>query len=149
MFILSAQSKTRSEDYYATCSQLGTSLMAKIHHAALKREASQCITRLAPINPRGLENQEAAWVRERCRGKRYYLLHERQRMDPVASSAKKALASRFYQLLVQAQSAVVFTREEAGSGSRWRVSDMAVQRASCDERGQRIWGRVLSVLPGC
>jgi hypothetical protein len=98
MFILSAQSKTKSEDYYATCSQLGTSLMAKIHHAALKREESQCITRLAPINPRGLEHQEAAWVRERCRGKRYYLLHERQRMDPVASSAKKAIASRFYQL---------------------------------------------------
>jgi hypothetical protein len=35
--------------------------------------------------------EHLAWVKERCRGKRYYLLQERQRKDPVAFSAKKAL----------------------------------------------------------
>jgi hypothetical protein len=39
-----------------------------------------------------------AWVRERCCRKHYYLLRERQRTDPVASSARKTIASRFYQL---------------------------------------------------
>jgi hypothetical protein len=39
-----------------------------------------------------------AWVKERCHGKRYYLLTERQRTDPVASRAQKTVASRFYQL---------------------------------------------------
>jgi hypothetical protein len=38
------------------------------------------------------------WVKERCRGKRYYLLRDRQRMDPAASHAQKTIASRFYQL---------------------------------------------------
>jgi hypothetical protein len=42
--------------------------------------------------------EHLAWVKERCRGKRYHLLQERQRTDPVASSAKKAIASQFYQL---------------------------------------------------
>jgi hypothetical protein len=43
-------------------------------------------------------NEHLAWVKERCRGKRYYLLRERQRTDPVASRARKATAARFYQL---------------------------------------------------
>jgi hypothetical protein len=42
--------------------------------------------------------EHLAWVKQRCRVKRYYLLQERQRTDPVASPAKKPIASRFYQL---------------------------------------------------
>jgi hypothetical protein len=43
-------------------------------------------------------NEHLAWVKERCRGKRYYLLRERHHTDPVASRARKATAARFYQL---------------------------------------------------
>jgi hypothetical protein len=42
-------------------------------------------------------NEHLAWVKERCRGKRYYLLRERKHTDPVASRAQKATAPRFYQ----------------------------------------------------
>jgi ribonuclease HI len=66
----------------------------------LPRE-EESITTLAHV-ARGVTEKKweehLAWVKERCRGKRYYLLKERQRTDPVASSAKKAIASRFYQL---------------------------------------------------
>jgi hypothetical protein len=50
------------------------------------------ITRLAHV-ARGITG--AKWtvnlvrVKEKCHGKRYYLLRERQRTDPVASRAKK------------------------------------------------------------
>jgi hypothetical protein len=37
-------------------------------------------------------------VKERCRGKRYCLLWDRQRMEPAAFHAQKTIASRFYQL---------------------------------------------------
>jgi hypothetical protein len=30
-------------------------------------------------------NEHRAWVKEQCHGKRYYLLQERLRADPVAS----------------------------------------------------------------
>jgi ribonuclease HI len=43
-------------------------------------------------------HEHLAWVKERCHGKRYYHLKESQRADPVASHARKAVASRFYQL---------------------------------------------------
>jgi ribonuclease HI len=42
-------------------------------------------------------HEHLAWVKERCHGKRYYHLKESQRTDPVASRARKAVASRFYQ----------------------------------------------------
>jgi hypothetical protein len=45
-------------------------------------------------------NEHLAWVKEWCRGKRYYLFRERQHTDPVASRAQKATASRFYQFRV-------------------------------------------------
>jgi ribonuclease HI len=61
----------------------------------------ESITTLAHV-ARGITeakwNEHLAWVKERCRGKRYYLLRERQRTDPVASRARKATAARFYQL---------------------------------------------------
>jgi ribonuclease HI len=64
-------------------------------------QEEESITTLAHV-ARGVTekkwHEHLAWVRERCRGKRYYLLKERQRTDPVASSTKKAIASRFYQL---------------------------------------------------
>jgi hypothetical protein len=41
-------------------------------------------------------NEHRAWVKEQCHGKRYYLPQERQRADPVASRARKTIASRFY-----------------------------------------------------
>jgi ribonuclease HI len=65
----------------------------------LPRE-EESITTLAHV-ARGITeakwNEHLAWVKERCRGKRYYLLRERQHTDPVASRAQKATASRFYQ----------------------------------------------------
>jgi ribonuclease HI len=61
----------------------------------------ESITTLAHV-ARGITEakwqQHLAWVKERCRGTYYYVLQERQRADPVAFSAKKAIASRFYQL---------------------------------------------------
>jgi ribonuclease HI len=64
-------------------------------------QEEESITTLAHV-ARGITEakwrEHLAWVKERCRGKRYYLLQERQRTDPVAFSAKKAIASRFYQL---------------------------------------------------
>jgi ribonuclease HI len=66
----------------------------------LPRE-EESITTLAHV-ARGVTeakwNEHLAWVKERCRGKRYYLLRERQHTDPVASRARKATAARFYQL---------------------------------------------------
>jgi hypothetical protein len=63
-------------------------------------QEEESITTLAHV-ARGITeakwNEHLAWVKERCRGKRYYLLRERQHMDPVASRAQKATASRFYQ----------------------------------------------------
>jgi ribonuclease HI len=65
----------------------------------LPRE-DESITTLAHV-ARGVTeakwNEHLAWVQERCRGKRYYLLREKQRPDPVASGARKTVASRFYQ----------------------------------------------------
>jgi ribonuclease HI len=64
-----------------------------------REEAS--ITTLAHV-ARGVTEKKwqehLAWVKERCHGKRYYLLRERQHTDPVASRARKTLAARFYQL---------------------------------------------------
>jgi ribonuclease HI len=66
----------------------------------LPRE-EESITTLAHV-ARGVTEKKwqehLAWVKERCHGKRYYHLKESQRTDPVASSARKAVASRFYQL---------------------------------------------------
>jgi ribonuclease HI len=66
----------------------------------LPRE-EESITTLAHV-ARGVTEakwqEHLAWVKERCRGKRYYLLRGRQRTDPVASCARKTTASRFYQL---------------------------------------------------
>jgi hypothetical protein len=42
--------------------------------------------------------ENLACVKERCRGKHYYLLRERQRTDSLASGARKTTASRFYHL---------------------------------------------------
>jgi hypothetical protein len=67
--------------------------------SSLDRE-EESITMLAHV-ARGLTeakwNEHLAWVKERCCGKRYYLLRERQHTDQVASRAQKATASRFYQ----------------------------------------------------
>jgi ribonuclease HI len=64
-------------------------------------EEEESITTLAHV-ARGITeakwNEHIAWIKERCRGKRYYLLRERQHTDPVASRARKATAARFYQL---------------------------------------------------
>jgi ribonuclease HI len=66
----------------------------------LPRE-EESITSLAHV-ARGISerkwSEHMGWVKERCRGKRYYLLRDRQRTDPVASRAQKTIASRFYQL---------------------------------------------------
>jgi hypothetical protein len=65
----------------------------------LREHAS--VTLLAHI-ARGLTQKKwqehLAWMKKRCRDKPYYLLRERQRKDHDASSARKAIASRFYQL---------------------------------------------------
>jgi hypothetical protein len=64
-----------------------------------REEAS--ITTLAYVARRVTETkwqENPAWVKERCRGERYYLLRERQRTDPLASGARKTTASRFYHL---------------------------------------------------
>jgi hypothetical protein len=65
----------------------------------LPRE-EESITTLAHV-ARGITemkwSEHLAWVKEGCRGKRYHLLRERQRADPVASRVRKTLASRFYQ----------------------------------------------------
>jgi hypothetical protein len=45
-------------------------------------------------------HEHLAWVKERCHGKRYYHLKDSQRTDPVASRAREAVASRFYQLRI-------------------------------------------------
>jgi hypothetical protein len=61
----------------------------------------ESITALAHVG-RGVSerkwSEHMGCVKERCRGKRYCLLWDRQRMEPAAFHAQKTIASRFYQL---------------------------------------------------
>jgi ribonuclease HI len=64
-------------------------------------QEEESITTLAHV-ARGVTekkwHEHLAWVKERCHGKRYYHLKESQHTDSVAARARKAVASRFYQL---------------------------------------------------